>query len=543
MAENHDNYLEYSAYNQAPESDGFARFEQDGLYYFSYIHDEIVILCSEGYQSESGREDGILSVQKNMDIEDHYKLIQTESGKWITSLKSANHREIARSVEVDSEIEARFILPSEREKRKQLQLAAMSSNLEYISTSDNDDYMLCREYEAYYDTAFMVDGIISFQHERTNKFYFAWYDENGHVILRSEGYPSASARDNGIEAVKKNRMNKGRYSSLEVKGVHFLILKAGNNKEIARSCPKKSAEEANALMSIPIAASPTVVMSTITEKEDTNESILKEELAVENISKTTANFNSPTLSEFQTSMDPPRDKEMEKKSGFAQWWWLLLLILFLLIAFLLWKSCNNSRISPEEVGIGGSDTAIVESGAENATANTPAPTTDSSATAAKASWAALGDLTEIKLPNGTILNVPENGEEKRLITFLAKDCPGDITSTWFNMDRVLFKTNSDELNPISMDQIDNIATIFKAFPTTHFKIGGYTDNVGADSTNTRLSADRAKIVMNALIQKGIASNRLHSKGYGPQYPVCPANNTEECRKKNRRVAIKIEKCN
>ena len=154
----------------------------------------------------------------------------------------------------------------------------------------------------------------------------------------------------------------------------------------------------------------------------------------------------------------------------------------------------------------------------------------------------LGGNVELNLPNGNKLSVPENGFEKSLLGFLSQGCPGELKTKWFNCDRLLFKTGSVELNSASSDQLGDIAALMKAFPDSKFKIGGYTDNTGDVAFNKKLSGDRAAQVLQAIVQNGVPASSLSSEGYGPEHPVCPENDSEECRAKNRRVAIRIEKC-
>ncbi len=158
-------------------------------------------------------------------------------------------------------------------------------------------------------------------------------------------------------------------------------------------------------------------------------------------------------------------------------------------------------------------------------------------------WAkTLGGDVELNLPNGSKLAVPENGFEKSLLGFLSQGCPGELKANWFNCDRLLFKTGSVELNSASLDQIGDIAALMKAFPDSKFKIGGYTDNTGDVAFNKKLSGDRAAQVLQAIVRNGVSASSLSSEGYGPEHPVCPDNDSEECKAKNRRVAIRIEKC-
>jgi outer membrane protein OmpA-like peptidoglycan-associated protein/uncharacterized protein YegP (UPF0339 family) len=527
-----------------PDAAGFFTFESEGSHYFSFIENGRVVLCSEGYTTESGRDNGIASVQKNMALEERYSVVQIENGKWVMTLKAGNHKEIARSCEVASKEEAKSFLPSERTKAKLEQPITVLSDVSKKSDiSTDDNYMICREYEEQFSEAKLADGIIKFQHESNNQFYFAWYNSDGSVKMRSEGYLTSSACDNGIEALKKNRNNKERYSNLEYKGAHFLILKAGNNKEIARSCPKKSADEAWALFSATAVASAIVPPSMLQDSKPA----VEETVVVQNSNENTtvepigAAQAAPTKIAAMNTAEKKNETVEETGSSMGlSIWWILIPLLLLLFGYLLWqKGCFNiKQMETKNVSI--QDSAMMER-THSIAVDTAL---DSSAMAAKAAWAlSLGDMTEVILPDGTKIQVPTNGDEKKLIEFLNKGCQGNLKSTWFNMDRILFNTGLATLHNISHDQITNIATIMKAYPNAEFKIGGYTDNSGPVEVNKKLSADRAATAMNAIIGAGIFEKRLSSEGYGPLFPVCPENNTEECKAKNRRVALRIVKCN
>jgi OOP family OmpA-OmpF porin len=70
------------------------------------------------------------------------------------------------------------------------------------------------------------------------------------------------------------------------------------------------------------------------------------------------------------------------------------------------------------------------------------------------------------------------------------------------------------------------------------EIEGHTDSIGTDEFNNKLSLERAQSVVDYLKEKGIAENRVHAEGFGALKPVAE-NNTEEGRRKNRRVAFRI----
>lgn len=170
-------------------------------------------------------------------------------------------------------------------------------------------------------------------------------------------------------------------------------------------------------------------------------------------------------------------------------------------------------------------------------------TMDTLGLAAAEKWkSTLGDDILLKLPNGTEIEVPKNGFEKNLVEYLSQKCPGDMKTTWFNCDRLLFKTGSSELNEVSLNQIRDLSVLMQAFPNAKFKVGGYTDNVGDATSNQKLSEQRAASVLSAIVSQGLKTENIKSEGYGALHPICPENNTDECREKNRRVAIRVETC-
>ena len=150
----------------------------------------------------------------------------------------------------------------------------------------------------------------------------------------------------------------------------------------------------------------------------------------------------------------------------------------------------------------------------------------------------LGAFFSTKLPDGTELNIPQNGIENKLITFLNDSSRPVDTTTWFNFDRLLFDSNSATLQSQSQEQLNNIVAIMKAYPNAQVKIGGYTDNTGDPAANQTLSQNRAKNVMDAIAAGGIDPSRLQSQGYGDQYPVAD-NSTPEGRQQNRRISLLV----
>jgi OmpA-OmpF porin, OOP family len=152
----------------------------------------------------------------------------------------------------------------------------------------------------------------------------------------------------------------------------------------------------------------------------------------------------------------------------------------------------------------------------------------------------LGAKYKVKVASGTELDIPANGIEDRIIKFIeAKDQAID-KQIWFNFDRINFATASSDLTKESMEQVNNMVEILKAYPAVEFKIGGYTDNKGKATDNLLLSEKRANAVMNAIVKGGVDAARLKAEGFGDQFPEA-SNDTEEGRAKNRRIAVSIRK--
>lgn len=71
--------------------------------------------------------------------------------------------------------------------------------------------------------------------------YFVLKAGNGEVILSSEGYKSRKSCANGIESVRKNSQDEGRFEVRTAKdGREYFVLKAANGQEIGRSQMYKS---------------------------------------------------------------------------------------------------------------------------------------------------------------------------------------------------------------------------------------------------------------------------------------------------------------
>jgi outer membrane protein OmpA-like peptidoglycan-associated protein len=153
---------------------------------------------------------------------------------------------------------------------------------------------------------------------------------------------------------------------------------------------------------------------------------------------------------------------------------------------------------------------------------------------------ALGEFVERRLPRNITIRVPARGVESKLIAFIEDPNVQVDKETWFTFDRLEFETDSALLKPSSREQLRNTVEILRAYPAVHVKIGGYTDNVGDDAYNMKLSSERATATMNDIVSQGTDRSRIEAEGYGENHPIAD-NGTAEGRQRNRRIDIRVTK--
>jgi outer membrane protein OmpA-like peptidoglycan-associated protein len=107
-----------------------------------------------------------------------------------------------------------------------------------------------------------------------------------------------------------------------------------------------------------------------------------------------------------------------------------------------------------------------------------------------------------------------------------------------SMSDVLFDTGHYSLKPGAREKLAKVAGILIAYPGLNIEVGGYTDNVGGDEMNQKLSENRAGTVRDYLVQQGVTTNSVSAKGFGNTLPVA-SNENSSGRQENRRVELVV----
>jgi OOP family OmpA-OmpF porin len=137
-----------------------------------------------------------------------------------------------------------------------------------------------------------------------------------------------------------------------------------------------------------------------------------------------------------------------------------------------------------------------------------------------------------KTPNGCppVVAAPEPVVVPAPIAAPTPDAPivvlGDVN---FDFDKAKLKPSADE-------KIDKAVAHINQMAGETFELKGYTDSVGSEAYNVKLSQKRADVVRNALIKKGVPADRITAKGYGEASPIA-SNSTKAGRAENRRVEL------
>jgi len=137
-----------------------------------------------------------------------------------------------------------------------------------------------------------------------------------------------------------------------------------------------------------------------------------------------------------------------------------------------------------------------------------------------------------------IVSIPDSGKYEKKIAdiILQKMEVGKKTV----LNNISFDNDQAIILDESRPDLDRLIALLNDMPNLQVEFSGYTDKIGSDHFNRHLSEQRAKSVVDILLNSGIDNTRLKFKGYGPADPIA-SNFTEEGRQLNNRIELKVLK--
>ena len=195
------------------------------------------------------------------------------------------------------------------------------------------------------------------------------------------------------------------------------------------------------------------------------------------------------------------------------------------------------------------DAAMAQANAANAqanAANAQAALATNQATSAAAVSAAQTDADQSRLVAQQALEGQQKADSEKMamraqlseqlnrILATRDSARGLIVS----MSDVLFDTGRYSLKPGAREKLAKVAGILIAYPGLNIAVGGYTDNVGGDEMNQKLSENRADTVRDYLVAQGVGASSVGATGFGNSSPVA-TNDNASGRQENRRVELVV----
>ena len=132
-------------------------------------------------------------------------------------------------------------------------------------------------------------------------------------------------------------------------------------------------------------------------------------------------------------------------------------------------------------------------------------------------------IDDVSMREGNFMDAPE---------------PDFVEKSTYTFKNVVFQTGKAILVSASTAEINALYDFLQKNPNQKIIIQGHTDNIGTEKTNLQLSQQRAQSVATYLIEKGCASSRISTEGFGSKQPITP-NDSEDGKAKNRRVEVKL----
>jgi peptidoglycan-associated lipoprotein len=109
-----------------------------------------------------------------------------------------------------------------------------------------------------------------------------------------------------------------------------------------------------------------------------------------------------------------------------------------------------------------------------------------------------------------------------------------------NVQDIFFDFDSFDLRPDTQSPLAQAASYLNSHPSIRVVIGGYADERGSAEYNLALGENRANAAKTALVNAGVAGNRLRVISFGKEKQFCTESN-ESCWQQNRRAQFSLDR--
>ena len=109
-----------------------------------------------------------------------------------------------------------------------------------------------------------------------------------------------------------------------------------------------------------------------------------------------------------------------------------------------------------------------------------------------------------------------------------------------NVQDIFFDYDTDAIRTDAQATLSKDASYLVSHPDVKIVIGGYCDERGSDEYNLALGQRRADSTKNALVQAGVAADRMRVISYGKEKPFC-TESVESCWQQNRRAGFTMDR--
>jgi len=132
--------------------------------------------------------------------------------------------------------------------------------------------------------------------------------------------------------------------------------------------------------------------------------------------------------------------------------------------------------------------------------------------------------------------LPDTAKKEVLKTQIVPNIYDSAVGKTMVLQNINFELNKATLLPSSYAELNKLVSYLQKNVNYTLELNGYTDNIGKEVDNLKLSESRAKAVADYLVQHNIVQSRISYKGFGNSKPIAD-NKTEQGRASNRRVEI------